>query len=128
MPQLLAIEWDDAEARVAMADVRRGSIVLEQAFAVTMSNTGPGSQSGGAAGPISASGAHDLGAIGRRLSEALAARGIKRGKTLIAVGRANIELKNLSVPPAPPDELPEMVRFQAEREFNTLADDWPLDF
>ena len=71
---------------------------------------------------------HDLGAIGRRIGEALTARGIRRGKTLIAVGRANIELKNLSIPPAPPEDLPEMVRFQAEREFNTLAEDWPLDF
>ncbi|HEY2761787.1 MAG TPA: hypothetical protein VGI75_13620, partial [Pirellulales bacterium] len=81
-----------------------------------------------AAGPMSMSGEHDLGAIGRRISESLAVRGIRRGKTLVAVGRANIELKNLTLPPAPPDELPELVRFQAEREFNTLTDDWPLDF
>jgi Tfp pilus assembly PilM family ATPase len=127
MPQLLALEWDDAEARVAVAEVRRGSLVLEQAFAVTMTGTAPGA-AGSAPGPVSASGAHDLGAVGRRIGEALTARGIKRGKTLVAVGRANIELKNLAVPPAPPDELPEMVRFQAEREFNTLADNWPLDF
>ncbi len=128
MPQILAIEWDDAEARLAVAEVRRSAIVLEQAFAVNMANTAPGSAGGGAAGPVSASGAHDLGLVGKRIGEALTARGIKRGKTLIAVGRANIELKNLSIPPAPPEELPEMVRFQAEREFNTLSDDWPLDF
>ncbi len=69
-----------------------------------------------------------LGVIGRRISEALAVRGIRRGKTLVAVSRANIELKNLALPPSPADELPELVRFQAEREFNTLTDDWPLDF
>ncbi len=74
------------------------------------------------------SGEHDLGAIGRRINEAIAARGIRRGKTLVAVGRANIELKNLTLPPAPPEELPELVRFQAEREFNTLGENWPLDF
>jgi hypothetical protein len=28
----------------------------------------------------------------------------------------------------PDDELPEMVRFQALREFNALQEDWPLDF
>src|SRR5262249_43500183 len=33
-----------------------------------------------------------------------------------------------SLPPSPPEELPELVRFQAEREFNTLTDEWPLDF
>ena len=128
MPQVLALEWDDAEARLAVADVRRGSIVLEQAFAVSLENTAPGSGSDTPAGQISLSGAHDLNAIGRRISEALAARGIRRGKTLVGVGRANIELKNISVPPCPPEELPEMVRFQAERDFNTLGEDWPLDF
>jgi Tfp pilus assembly PilM family ATPase len=126
MPRLLALEWDDVEARVAIADVQRGEMVLEQAFSVSVpSGVGTTATSGTA---ISASGGHDLGAIGRRIGEALAARGIRRGKTLVAVGRANIELKNLTLPPAPPDELPEMVRFQAEREFNTLGDDWPLDF
>jgi Tfp pilus assembly PilM family ATPase len=128
MPQVLALEWDDAEARLAVADVRRGSIVLEQAFAVPLDNTAPGSGSDTPAGKISLSGAHDLNAIGRRITEALATRGIRRGKTLVGVGRANIELKNVSVPPCPPEELPEMVRFQAERDFNTLGDDWPLDF
>jgi len=44
------------------------------------------------------------------------------------IGRPNIELRQLTFPPAPDDELPEMVRFQAMREFNALEDDWPLDF
>src|SRR5262249_24519438 len=115
--------------RVAVADVRRGSVVLEQAFAVALPNVRAGGNPvAETAGPTSMSGEHDLGAIGRRINEALTARGIRRGRTLVAVGRANIELKNLTLPPAPPDELPELVRFQAEREFNTLADNWPLDF
>ena len=127
MPHLLAIEWDDAEARLAVAEVRRDSVVLEQAFSITLesSRLKSGAES---AGPVSMSGAHDLGAIGNQINEALTARGIRRGKTLVAVGRANIELKNLTLPPAPEDELPELVRFQAEREFNALSDEWPLDF
>jgi Tfp pilus assembly PilM family ATPase len=129
MPSLLALEWDDVEARIAIAEVRRGSVVLEQALAVPLPGyltTGDGKTAG--AGPMSMSGAHDLGALGRRINEALVARGVRRAKTLVAVGRANIELKNLTLPPAPADELPELVRFQAEKEFNTLGDDWPLDF
>ena len=128
MPNLIALEWDDSEARVAVADVRRGSVVLEQAFAVALPKDKTSPDASGATGTISVSGAHDLGAIGRRISDALTARGVRRVKTVVGVGRANIELKNLSLPPAPPEELPEMVRFQAEREFNTLTDEWPLDF
>src|SRR5262245_65905776 len=128
MPNLIALEWDDAEARIAVADVRRGGMILEQAFAVALPAEKTAPDASGATGTISISGAHDLGAIGRRINEALTARGIRRMKTLVGVGRANIELKNLTLPPAPPDELPELVRFQAEREFNTLTDEWPLDF
>ena len=127
MPHLLAIEWDDAEARLAVAEVRRDSVVLEQAFSIPLESSRLKSKEE-ASGPVSMSGAHDLGAIGNQINDALSARGIRRGKTLVAVGRANIELKNLSLPPAPPDELPELVRFQAEREFNALSDEWPLDF
>ena len=65
---------------------------------------------------------------GQRLATALAARGISRLDALVSVGRTNIELRQLSLPPAPDDELPDMVRFQAAREFNALQDDWPLDF
>jgi Tfp pilus assembly PilM family ATPase len=126
MARLLALEWDDAEARVAVADAHRDGMVLEQAFSITMPSGVPTHIT--ADSPISASGAHDLGAIGKTIGDALARRGIKRGKTLVAVGRTNIELKNLTLPPAPAEELPEMVRFQAEREFNTLEDDWPLDY
>ena len=56
MPHLLAIEWDDAEARLAVAEVRRDSVVLEQAFSVTLESS---RLKGGveAAGPVSMSGA-----------------------------------------------------------------------
>jgi hypothetical protein len=37
-------------------------------------------------------------------------------------------LRFLTTPPAPPEELPDLVRFQAMRQFSTLGDDWPLDF
>lgn len=128
MANLIALEWDDSEARVAVADVRRGSVVLEQAFSVALPKEKTAPDASGATGTISISGAHDLGAIGRRINDALTARGIRRVKTLVGVGRANIELKNLTLPPCPPEEQPELVRFQAEREFNTLTDEWPLDF
>jgi len=66
--------------------------------------------------------------VGRRLAAALAARGIGRLATLVAAERTHVELRQLSVPPCPADELPDVVRFQAIKEFNALRDDWPLDF
>ena len=64
----------------------------------------------------------------RRSAKALAEHGLSRIEALVAVGRASIELRFLSTPPAPEEELPDLVRFQAVRQFTTLGDDWPLDF
>ena len=50
--------------------------------------------------------------VGRRLSETF----------------PGIELRHLSLPPAPDEELPELARFQAMREFALFDEDWLLDF
>jgi len=116
MARLLAIEWDASEARVAVGRARGAGVVVEQAFTV----------------PLPKRGAADAPAgeneIGAAIAAALAQHGLSRSEALVAVGRANIELRFLTTPPTPPDELPDLVRFQAMRQFTTLGDDWPLDF
>src|SRR5688500_13583815 len=100
MPRYLAIEWDGREARIAMAEGRPGGVRIERAVTVEVG----------------------------RMAQTLAALGAGKAETLVAAGRASIELKLLARPPAPDEELPDVTRFQAQREFNTLGDDWPLDY
>src|SRR3954469_2412735 len=114
MSRLIAIEWDAKEARVAIGRGRAAGMVVDQAFVVPL----PQREEGSTAEP-------DVGAI---LAKALAEHSISRAEALVAVGRANIELRFLSTPPVPEEELPDVVRFQAVRQFTTLGDDWPLDF
>jgi Tfp pilus assembly PilM family ATPase len=115
MPQLLALEWDAREARVAVARTRGREVVLEHAFAVELSPRDAGST------------VADVN-VGEQIAAALATRKVGRCETLAAVGRASIELRQLSIPPAPDEELPDMVRFQALRQFTGIGEDWPLDF
>jgi Tfp pilus assembly PilM family ATPase len=115
MPPLLAIEWDRFEARVAVARRQGSNVMIEQAFCVSLLPREPGQTFADTN-------------IGQRLAAALAARRVSRGDALVAVGRASIELRMLSLPPAPEEELPEMVRFLAQREFTALGEDWPIDF
>jgi len=115
MAQLLALEWNDDEARLAVAASRGSQAVIEQAFSLKLEPAASGSD------PEESN-------VGRRIAAALAARGIGRLDTLVAVGRANIELRLLELPPAPDAELPALVRFQAMRELGALEEDWPLDF
>ena len=115
MPRYLALEWDGSEARVVVANARRDAVSIDEAFVVDLAPKDPGQTF---ADPN----------VGQAIATALSARGIGRATTLVAVGRASIELKLLAIPEAPEDELPDMVRFQALREFTTIAEDWPLDF
>jgi Tfp pilus assembly PilM family ATPase len=115
MPQLLALEWDVSEARIAVAHTRGEQVIIEQAFSVELRPRETGADKSEVD-------------VGARLAAALGARGLGRLDTLVAVGRTNIELRQLLLPPAPDDELPEMVRFQAMREFNEFDEKWLLDF
>lgn len=115
MPRLLALEWNDDEARVAVATSRGGRVAFEHAFVVDLRSE-----------PSDAEAAEVD--VGERIATALGARHLGRTAALVAVGRSDVELRRLSLPPAPDDELPELVRFQSMREFNALGEDWPLDF
>ena len=115
MSKLLALEWDAHEARIVSARTRGKDVVVEEAFTVALGPRDPGETF---ADPD----------VGARIASALAARDIGRCDALLAVGRSSIELRNLQVPPSPPEELPDLVRFQAMREFSAIGEDWPLDF
>src|SRR5262245_5714240 len=114
MPRLLAIEWGNREVRLAVADVRRGKLTLEQALEVPLTRG-----EGESPAETQASAA---------LANLVSRYGLGKCDTLVAVGRSNVELKQLSVPPAPDDELADLVRLQAQFDFNSLGDDWPIDF
>lgn len=117
MSRLFAIEWDAAQARVATGRKRvGGGLILERAFTVDLPQP--------AAGGTEPTGKE----IGQCLARAFVERGLPRGEALVAVGRASIELRFLSLPPMPPEELPDSVRLQAVRQFTTLGEDWPVDF
>jgi Tfp pilus assembly PilM family ATPase len=117
MARFLAIEWDAREARVALASNRSGKVLVEDAFAVPLAARDEGQD-----------GKHAERQVGENLRAALAARRIRVDEALVAVSRSSIELKQLSFPPVPDAELPDMVRWQAMREFHSLGEDWPLDY
>lgn len=66
--------------------------------------------------------------IGQALKEQLQEMGLSKCEGIAIVSRSVTEIRELLVPPAPEDELPDMIRFQARSEFASLADDWALDY
>ncbi|ADB18325.1 Fimbrial assembly family protein [Pirellula staleyi DSM 6068] len=115
MSRLVAIEWDAKELRVLAGRKRARGVAIDRAWTISL---------------LPADGATTVSdsEVATKLSELVQKEGLARSETLVAVGRSSIELRFLSTPPAPPEELADLVRFQALRQFTTLGDDWPLDY
>lgn len=107
MRRIVALQWDSQQVGVVVGSGRGSRLHVEQAFRVDL----PEDRS-----------------IGATLTAALAAHRVGRAEVVVAIRRSEVELRQLAMPAAPDAELPELVRFQALREFNRLDEDWPLDF
>ena len=64
----------------------------------------------------------------KELETELAKHGLSRSEVIIVVSRANVEMRELTIPPAPDEEVPDMVRFMARNEFASLNENWALDY
>ena len=70
----------------------------------------------------------DVGSTGQKLKEELQNQGINRADATVVLSRWQSEIREITVPPVPDDELPDLVRFQAKNEFIALTEEWPLDY
>lgn len=53
---------------------------------------------------------------------------LSKAKVVVLVGGDDVQYRVFDLPPAPKDDLPDMVRFQSVREFAAADEDSPLDF
>ncbi len=126
MAQILALEWDTDEIRILSANLRGTDVTVESAHSFPLEN-----QDGDLViGSDSDSEANDSasGSLRESLAAALEQQDAARANVLVAVPRSSAEVRVLQLPPTPEDELPDMVRMQALRQFSTMGANWPLDF
>jgi Tfp pilus assembly PilM family ATPase len=64
----------------------------------------------------------------RRLTELLADSRFRGADVFVTVRRADVELRLLTLPVVPAEEMPHIVRWQAMNESSDISDDWPIDF
>lgn len=112
MANLIAIDWDSHELRTVVARTSSGAIT------VTDTATVPLPQGDAPA------------AVAAALETLLSQLGVNKSKykLLVAIGRGKAELRQLTLPPVPEEELPEMVRFQALQSFSTAGDSVAVDY
>jgi Tfp pilus assembly PilM family ATPase len=106
MVNKLAIDWDESELRLVAAQCNGGHVKVTDAAVIPVENDN----------------------VVDTLRAAIQQRGLEKTETLVAIGRGKAELRELQLPPVPDDELPDMVRFQAIRNFASSGDSSTVDF
>ncbi len=106
---LIAIEFDNQNLLVTAARSHVGQLRISHALQLSMEGKTDEE-------------------IGQALKEQLQSINANKCEGIAIVSRSAAEIRELSVPPAPESELPDMIRFQARNEFASLGDDWALDF
>ncbi|GHT16507.1 hypothetical protein FACS1894189_0340 [Planctomycetales bacterium] len=101
MPNWIAITWETDRLLFLSANVHNGSATFEHA--ATLSEP-------------------------KQLAEFVQKHHLAKAETVVVLSRADVEVRSMLFPPVPVDELPDLVRFQASKEFNGYDPNAPLDF
>ncbi len=120
MPHV-ALNWDAHRIRLVIAAGGKaaiGKVRFDRAETIVL-NGSDGDES-----------IHDLSPIqlADKLRAVLSRFGVTRGDATVVLSRSDVEIRELDLPPVPPEELPDVVRFQARNVFTSFTEDWLLDF
>lgn len=110
MSRFIAIHCSEQQARAVVVRSRTTGTAIEAVLTMPLD------------------GANDPSQIGRRLARALAPYRKGLQQTVICVDRDRLQWQQFSLPPAPASDLPDLVRFQAERDLVLADDATGLDF
>ena len=111
MARTVVIDWQRDSLIVAVG-VRRGtSVTFEQVRLLPLGETEQGTVSAGQA-----------------LRKAIQEMGLGKSDAIVIASREVVEIRTLSVPNVDQDELPDIIRFQAQRQMANVGETWPLDY
>lgn len=102
----VAIDWDDDQVRMVAGESGGTATRLKIAAIVPIGDGG----------------------LSETLKGLIVQYSLQKCACLIAVGRDQAELRQMDFPPVPVEELPDMVRFQAIRQFASAGDSATVDF
>lgn len=111
MARTVVIDWQRDGLLVAVG-ARRGSLVaFEQVRLLPLGETEQGTISAGQA-----------------LRKAIQEMGLSKADAIVIASREVVEIRTLSIPNVDQDELPDIIRFQAQRQMANVGETWPLDY
>ena len=114
MANLITCEWDSNSVRLLVSHVQGNNLAIDKMVEVAITEE---SDSESTLSPLESA-----------LATAAQSAGLRgQADVVFVLRRAQTEMRLLTLPNIPADELPDTVRFQVAQEFNT-ADDGPIDF
>ena len=113
MANTIILEWDPVRVRAAVGSASTNSPSVQRTVTFDLTS---GDES------------DEVVTMADSIATGLKEHKVGKGDAIVVVERSVTELRVLSVPPVPDDELPDVVRFQASREFTSVSDGWLVDF
>lgn len=110
MASRLLIELDERSVRVARATWDARHVHLHKAFQLEIAEQ------------------ESPKTLGQRLRAELQKQGLGKGDADLILNRRAVELREIALPPAPDEELPDLLKYSARNEFAAVNDAWCLDF
>lgn len=110
MSKQVTIDWQRDGLLVATGHRRGASVLLDRVVQKT-----------------NVAGSAEL-PLGQLLRDAIGAMGLSKADATVIVPRELLEARTLQIPRGDADEVPDIVRFQAQRQMANMGDNWALDF
>ena len=127
VPSFLTITWDENQLLLLTAKNHGKEVVFENAAYISLKTS---SDKSGIFRAISPESAESL--IPEKVSDSVLRfvreHKLAKSDAVFVVSRSEVEVRPFTLPPIPPDELPDAIRFQAPKEFNRYDPNSPIDF
>lgn len=114
MPNYIALDWESHQLSGLDAEVTPKSIAVNHVFQW--------------AWPEGLDASSQPEQVGEWLKRALADQQISTKKVVVSLPRADVVVRQLDLPNVPPEELPDLVRLQAETKTSSDLDEMVLDY
>jgi Tfp pilus assembly PilM family ATPase len=107
----VVIDWQRDSLLVAVGVRRGASVAFEQIRLLPLGESESGTVTAGQA-----------------LRKAIQEMGLGKAEAVVIASREVVEIRTLSVPNVEANELPDIIRFQAQRQMANMGETWPLDY
>lgn len=111
MARTVVIDWQRDGLLVGVGSRRGSSVAFEQVRMLPLGESEKGT--------VSAS---------QALRKAIQEMGLGKSDAVVIASREIVEIRTLMVPNVDADELPDIIRFQAQRQMANMGESWPLDY